>query len=214
MTGARRARLLHRLVNDQTLPGIMAQMPLGDWKKWAKERPQWIHENLEEVFWKFVDKKWRDSLNVVAVEPAFTDYSTDFNRNMADNLKKGELERAKKGQAAEVNTATAEVTEITLRAVARSSERAHEKCKFKEVIECTGLHLSWLCKAVGDKTPEERSRIIEDNKLCPFCLLHSAEEMCYLKTYKTKPVCSVPEWSSFTTCCSPYCTRSKQEWRV
>jgi hypothetical protein len=42
MLGARKAGLLHRLVNDQTLPGIMARMPVGDWKQWAKERPLWI----------------------------------------------------------------------------------------------------------------------------------------------------------------------------
>jgi hypothetical protein len=48
-------------------------------------------------------------------------------------------------------------------------------------------------KAFGDKTLEERSRIIEDNKLCPFCLLHCAEEVCYSKTYKMKPVCTIPE---------------------
>jgi hypothetical protein len=29
--------------------------------------------------------------------------------------------------------------------------------------------------------------------LCLFCLLHNAKEVCYLKTYKTKPVCSFPE---------------------
>lgn len=46
----------------------------------------------------------------------------------------------------------------------------------------------WLCKAFGDKTPDERSKIITDNKLCPFCLLHSSEEVCYSKTYKTKPI--------------------------
>jgi hypothetical protein len=32
-----------------------------------------------------------------------------------------------------------------------------------------------------------------DNKLCPFFLLHSSEEVCYSKTYKTKPVCTEPE---------------------
>jgi hypothetical protein len=58
---------------------------------------------------------------------------------------------------------------------------------------CTGSHPPWLCIAFGDKTHEERSRIIEDNKFCPFCQLRSAEEVCYSKTYKTKPVCSVPE---------------------
>ncbi len=71
-------------------------------------------------------------------------------------------------------------------------ERAR-KYKFSKITGCTGSHPSWLCKAFGDKAPEERSRIIEDNKLCLFCLLHSAEEVCYSKTYNTKPVCSVPE---------------------
>jgi hypothetical protein len=30
MLGARKVGILHRLINDQTLPGIMSQMPLGD----------------------------------------------------------------------------------------------------------------------------------------------------------------------------------------
>jgi hypothetical protein len=47
MIGARRTCLLHRLVNDHTLPGIMARMPAGDRKQWAKERPQWIHVKTE-----------------------------------------------------------------------------------------------------------------------------------------------------------------------
>ncbi len=42
MMGARKAGLLHRLINDQTLPGILAKMPTSDWKQWAKERPAWI----------------------------------------------------------------------------------------------------------------------------------------------------------------------------
>jgi hypothetical protein len=58
---------------------------------------------------------------------------------------------------------------------------------------CTGSHPPWLCKAFGDKALEERSKIIKDNKLCPFCLLHNAEEVCYSKTYKMKPVCTEPE---------------------
>jgi hypothetical protein len=39
MMGARKVQLLHRFFNNQMLPGIMARMPLGDWKQWAKERP-------------------------------------------------------------------------------------------------------------------------------------------------------------------------------
>jgi hypothetical protein len=51
----------------------------------------------------------------------------------------------------------------------------------------------WLCKVFRDKTPDETSRIIENNKLCTFCLLYRAEEVCYLRTHKTKPVCPVPD---------------------
>jgi hypothetical protein len=39
MMGARKAGLLGRLINDQTLPGILARMPPTDWRQWAKERP-------------------------------------------------------------------------------------------------------------------------------------------------------------------------------
>jgi hypothetical protein len=39
MMGARKAGLLHQLINDQTLPGILAKMPANDWRQWAKEGP-------------------------------------------------------------------------------------------------------------------------------------------------------------------------------
>jgi hypothetical protein len=38
MMGARKAGLLSQLINDQTLPGILAKMPPADWRQWAKER--------------------------------------------------------------------------------------------------------------------------------------------------------------------------------
>jgi adenine-specific DNA methylase len=34
--------LLRKLINKQTLPGIMSCMPLLDWKQWAKERLSWM----------------------------------------------------------------------------------------------------------------------------------------------------------------------------
>ncbi len=39
MMGARKAGLLHRLINDQTLPSILAKMPPNDWRQWARKRP-------------------------------------------------------------------------------------------------------------------------------------------------------------------------------
>jgi hypothetical protein len=69
MMGARKAGLLHQLVNDQTLPSILAKMPPIDWRQWARERPTWMREAIEEAFWSLVDQKWRDALNVEAAEP-------------------------------------------------------------------------------------------------------------------------------------------------
>jgi hypothetical protein len=61
--------MLGRLINDQTLPGILGRMPPMDWRLWARERPEWAGEPAEEAFWRFVDQKGKDALNVAAAEP-------------------------------------------------------------------------------------------------------------------------------------------------
>ncbi len=68
-----------------------------------------------------------------------------------------------------------------------------KRCKFVYVLDCAGLHLPWRCGAFGDKGPEEVAKSIEDNKLCPFCLLHDKSEVCYSMIYKTKPECMEAE---------------------
>jgi hypothetical protein len=52
MMGARKVGLLHRLINDQTLPGVFAKMPANDWRQWARERPMWMRGVVEEAFWR------------------------------------------------------------------------------------------------------------------------------------------------------------------
>ncbi len=69
MMGARKAGMLGRLINDQTLSSILGRMLPMDWRQWARERPNWTRETTEEAFWNFVDQKWRDALNVAAAEP-------------------------------------------------------------------------------------------------------------------------------------------------
>jgi hypothetical protein len=64
MMGARGVNLLHKFIYKQTLPDIISRMPPGDWKQWAKKWPFWIQEDIKEAFWRFVDQKWKDSLNV------------------------------------------------------------------------------------------------------------------------------------------------------
>jgi hypothetical protein len=97
--GARKAGLLHRLVNDQTLPSILAKMPPNDWRQWARERPTWMREAIEEAFWSFMDMKWRDTLNMAAAEPA--GWGTGGGRGAThEGERKGVTEAKKLAQAA------------------------------------------------------------------------------------------------------------------
>jgi hypothetical protein len=56
---------------------------------------------------------------------------------------------------------------------------------FKEVMGCTGTHPLWHCKVFGRLPAREREKIIKDNRLCPFCLLHDKDKPCGAKQ---KPV--------------------------
>ncbi len=67
--GARSIGRLDLLVNDQTVPRIMGNMPYTDWREWATKRPEWVRENLGTAFERFVERKWQDALNVAAAEP-------------------------------------------------------------------------------------------------------------------------------------------------
>jgi hypothetical protein len=68
-----------------------------------------------------------------------------------------------------------------------------KRCKFANVLGCSGLHPSWRCGAFGSIRPEERARIIKDNRMCSFCLLHGEAEACRAKANKSKPACDAPE---------------------
>jgi hypothetical protein len=50
-----------------------------------------------------------------------------------------------------------------------------------------------MCKAFVDIAPEESEKIIKDNTMCPFCLLHSTEDVCHVKMVNTKFSFLVPE---------------------
>ncbi len=94
--GARKAGLLGRLINDQTLPSILAKMPPTDWRQWAKEQPVWMREAIEEAFWNFVDQKWQDALKVAAAEPPAWE-SGEEGRVHPRTAQKGKLPRGQGG---------------------------------------------------------------------------------------------------------------------
>jgi hypothetical protein len=50
---------------------------------------------------------------------------------------------------------------------------------------CPGTHPPWHCKEFAKLPAREREKIIKDNRLCPFCLLHDKDKPCGAKQ---KPV--------------------------
>jgi hypothetical protein len=106
-----------------------------------------------------VDQKWKDSLKQESLGQG-----ADYRQGLEDP-KKGEGERlaARKGPSAGIHAATVSSDKA-------GPDKAPRKCKFAELTGYTGSHPPWLCKAFGDKSPEERNRIITDKKLCPICV--------------------------------------------
>jgi hypothetical protein len=43
------------------------------------------------------------------------------------------------------------------------------------------MHPPWLCKVFGKLPAGEREKLIKDNRLCPFCLLHNKDKPCGAK---------------------------------
>jgi hypothetical protein len=184
MMGARKAGLLGRLINDQTLPGILAKMPPTDWRQWAKERPVWMREATEEAFWNFVDQKWRDALNVAAAEPPVWGAGGGGRTGPQDNVKKEAAKPAKAGAVA------VHVTGVDGKWHRQGdSGRA---CVFKDVMGCTAAHPPWLCKVFGRLPARERESLIKDNRLCPFCLLHDKDKPCGAKQRPVPVACTAP----------------------
>ncbi len=62
-------------------------------------------------------------------------------------------------------------------------------CVFKGVMGCSGTHPPWLCKAFGKLPAREREKLIVDNKLCPFCLLHDKDKPCGAKQRAESVAC-------------------------
>ncbi len=181
MMGARKAGLLHRLINDQTLPSILAKMPPNNWSQWARERPTWMREAIEEAFWGFVDQKWRDALKVAVAEPAGWDAGSG--RAVArESDRKGPAEAARKLAQAAIHVAAAEGRP-------QQQGESDKRCIFADMLGCSGRK----CGRFGNIRAKEREKIIEDNRLCAFRLLHDRAMACGAKERKDRPVCSVPE---------------------
>ncbi len=128
-----------------------------------------------------MDQKWRDALNVAAAEPPVWG-AGGGGRPAPQDGKKEAAKLAKAGAAA------VHVTGVDGKR-ARQGDSGRT-CVFKEVIGCPGMHPPWLCKVFGGLPAGEREKLIKDNRLCPFCLLHDKDKPCGAKQ---KPVaCTAP----------------------
>ncbi len=182
MMGARKAGLLNRLFNDQMLPSILAKMPPTDWRQWAKERPVWMREAIEEAFWNFVDQKWRDALNIAAAEPLAWGAGAGGRAAPQDSVRK-EAAKASKAGAAAVHVAGVDGKRP------RQGDSGRT-CVFKDVTGCTAAHPPWLCKVFGKLPAGEREKLITDNPLCLFCLLHDKDKPCGAKSRPVSVACA------------------------
>jgi hypothetical protein len=144
----------------------------------------WMREAIEEAFWNFVDQKWRNALNVAAAEPP--SWSSGSGKGAPQ-------EGEKRGGMAEVKKlAKASVHVTSLDRKRHRQGDSGRRCMFTDVMGCQGTHPPWHCKVFGKLPASERERIIEDNQLCPFCLLHDKAKPCGAKQRSVNPACHVP----------------------
>ena len=109
------------------------------------------------------------------------------------------------GKLAKAGAAAIHVTE----AVGRRTEHGEGRraCIFKEVMGCVGTHPPWFCRAFGKLPAKEREKLIVDNKLCPFCLLHDKDKPCGAKQ---KPVSVAAQSLDAKAGMRRNCTRSSR----
>jgi hypothetical protein len=55
---------------------------------------------------------------------------------------------------------------------------------------CTAAYPPWLCKVFGKLPAGEREKLIVDNLLCPFCLLHDKDKPCGAKQRPVSVACT------------------------
>jgi hypothetical protein len=80
-----------------------------------------------------------------------------------------------------------------LETVGRRAEHGEGRraCIFKGVMGCTGTHPPWFCRAFGKLPAKEREKLIVDNKLCPFCLLHDKDKPCGARQKPASVACTI-----------------------
>jgi hypothetical protein len=141
-----------------------------------------MREAIEEAFWNFVDQKWQDALNVAAAEPMAWGAGGGGRTAPQDSASREVAKPAKAGSAA-----------VHVAGVDGKRHRQGDSgrtCVFKDVMGCTAAHPPWLCKVFWRLPAGEREKLITDNRLCPFCLLHDKDRPCGAKQRPVSVACA------------------------
>ncbi len=182
--GARSIGRLDLLVNDQMVPRIMGKIPYTDWREWATKRPEWVREDLGTAFERFVERKWKDALNVAAAEPLPWEPEGPKKEKMTSS--KAVAEKAPQGQRGVTKTVGA------ANVVTQQPIWGHRKCRVQEQTGCEGDHLVLRCGKLRKLSLSERRRALEASGLCMFCLRHPTDAECFDQGGRTKPSCVQP----------------------
>ncbi len=150
----------------------MGKMPYTDWKERATCRSEWIYENAENAFMKFIEKKWKDACNVATAKPG----SWETSGNMAEKM-------PAEGATSLARRATA----------APGSSLPWMPQQEGEGVGCSEEHAAATCSAFRGLQLEAKKKALLDFGLCTFCLRHPVETGCFGKGTVSKPACKVLE---------------------
>jgi hypothetical protein len=148
---------LDRLINDQTLPGIMARMPLKDQKQWAKERPLWaggVIEDASGTLWTRSGRTpctWRQHNQRAGTRERTTGMARTGLGKWKVRWQESRGHRRPESMRPQPTT-----QELAVGQYPSVGKRSRLKCMFAELTGCTGSHPPWLCKAFGDKAKSLR----------------------------------------------------------
>jgi hypothetical protein len=192
--GARSIGRQSLLINDQTVPQIMGKMPYADWKEWATKRPEWMREDMGLTFEKFVERKWKDALNVAAAEPQ--PWGSEREKAVTAKAATEKAPQGHKGtnkMTGIVNVVNQQPPHRALSPTWEASNWTWRKCRAQAQIGCDGNHVVLQCARLRKLGLSERRWVLERSGLCMYCLKHAAELECYSQEGLSKPRCQQPE---------------------
>jgi hypothetical protein len=109
-------------------------------------RPDWIHEDIEEAFGRFIEQKWKRVLNVAAAEPVSWEAAgAKSEKTAAKKQARGPKKAWNAG-----STAGAAAVEVTV-----GGERK-KRCQFFRSLGCDKNHPVFTCEVLKKQELESK----------------------------------------------------------